>query len=83
MMMHWGPLGLIVVLILVVLIIYYFVLLVRAIIEMLQYNVHSVLLTFAFIALIPLPPTLVMGVMILIIWRHHKKEILAGQGRTQ
>ena len=34
MLMHWGPLGPIVVLILVVLIIYYFVRLVRAIIEM-------------------------------------------------
>ena len=61
MLMHWGPLGPIVVLILVVLVIYYFVRLVRAIIEMLKYDVHSVLLTFAFLALIPLPPTLVMG----------------------
>ena len=50
---------------------------------MLQYDVHSVLLTFAFLALIPLPPTLVMGIMILIIWRYHKRDILPGQSQTQ
>ena len=83
MLMHWGPLGLIVVLILVVLIILYFVLLVRAIIDMLRHDVHSVLLTFAFLALIPFPLTLVMGIMILIIWHYHKRDILPGQSQTQ
>ena len=55
----------------------YLVLMVRAIIDMLRYDVHSVLLTFAFLALIPFPPILVMGIMVLIIWHHHKRDILA------
>ena len=57
----------------------YLVLMIRAIIGMLRYDVHSVLLTFAFLALIPLPPIVVMGIMILIIWHYHKKDILAGE----
>jgi hypothetical protein len=57
----------------------YLVLLVRAIIDMLRYDTHSVLLTFAFLALVPLPPIVVMGVMVLIIWHFHKKDILARQ----
>ena len=44
---------------------------------MLRYDVSPVLLTFAFLALIPLPPLLVLGIMILIVWRYHKKDLLA------
>ncbi len=68
---------------LIVVVIGYLVLMARAIIEMLRYDVHGVLLTFAFLALIPLPPILIMGIMILIIWHYHKKDIRAGerQGR--
>ena len=61
----------------------YLVLLVRAIIDMLRYDVHGVLLTFAFLALIPFPLILVMGIMILIIWHYHKKDILAGERQTR
>ena len=57
----------------------YLVLMVRAVIDMLRYDTHSVLLTFAFLALVPLPPIVVMGIMVLIIWHFHKRDILAGQ----
>ena len=61
----------------------YLVLLVRAIIGMLRYDVHGVLLTFAFLALIPFPLILVMGIMVLIIWHYHKRDILEGQRQTR
>ncbi len=57
----------------------YLVLMVRAIIDMLRYDVHGVLLTFAFLALVPFPLILVMGIMVLIIWHYHKRDILAGE----
>ena len=66
-------------LVLITLLIVYLVLMVRAVIEMLRYDVHGVLLTFAFLALIPFPLILVMGIMVLIIWHYHKKDILAGK----
>ena len=59
------------------LVIVYLVFMGRAVIDMLRYDVRSVLLTFAFIALIPLPPLLVTGIMVMIIWHYHKKRILA------
>lgn len=61
----------------------YLVLMVRAIIEMLRYDVHAVLLTFAFLGLIPFPLTLIMGIMILIIWHYHKRDIVAGRRQTR
>ncbi len=61
----------------------YLVLMVRAIIDMLRYDVPSVLLTFAFLALVPIPVILIMGIMILIIWHYHKKDILAGKRQTR
>ena len=61
----------------------YLVLMVRAIIDMLRYDVHGVLLTFAFLALIPFPLILVMGIMVLIIWHYHKRDILAGNRQTR
>jgi len=61
----------------------YLVLMVKAIIEMLRYDVHGVLLTFAFLALIPFPLILVMGVMVLIIWHYHKRDILAGKRQSR
>ncbi len=60
----------------------YLVLMARAIIEMLRSDAHGVFLTFAFLALIPVPPFLVLGVMVLIIWHYHKRDILAGKRRT-
>lgn len=61
----------------ITLVVVYLVFMARAVIDMLRYDVHGVLLTFAFIALIPLPPILVTGIMVMIIWHYHKKHILA------
>jgi len=61
----------------------YLVFMVRAVIDMLRYDVHGVLLSFAFLALIPVPLILVMGVTILIIWHYNKKDILAGKRQTR
>ncbi|MES9965626.1 MAG: hypothetical protein ABW116_19020 [Candidatus Sedimenticola sp. 20ELBAFRAG] len=66
-------------LVLITLVVVYLVFMVRAVIDMLRYDVHGVLLTFAILALIPFPLFLIMGVMILIIWHYHKKDILAGK----
>ncbi len=60
----------------------YLVLMARAIVEMLRSDVHGVFLAFAFLALIPVPPVLVLGIMILIIWHYHKKDILARDRRA-
>jgi hypothetical protein len=70
-------------LVLVAAVVVYLVLIVRAIIDMLRYDVHGVLLTFAFLALIPFPLILVMGIMVLIIWHYHKRDILAGKRQTR
>ena len=70
-------------LILIGAVIVYLVLMVRAVIDMLRYDTHGVLLTFAFLALIPFPPIVVMGIMVLIIWHYHKRDILAGEKQTR
>ena len=70
-------------LLLVMLVVVYLVLMVRAVIDMLRYDVHGVLLTFAFLALIPFPLILIMGVMVLIIWHYHKKDILEGKRQSR
>lgn len=54
----------------------YLALMVRAILDMLRHGVHAVLLTFAFLALIALPLFVIMGITVLIIWHHHKKDLL-------
>ncbi len=56
----------------------YYVLLVWAIVQMLQRDAHSVLLVFSFIALLPLPPFLIMGILILIIWALYKRTPVPG-----
>ena len=61
----------------------YLVLMVRAIIDMLRHDVHAVLLTFAFLALVPFPLILVVGITVLIIWHYHKRDIIAGQRQTR
>jgi hypothetical protein len=70
-------------LVLITLVVVYFVFMVRAVIDMLRYDAHGVLLTFAFLALIPIPLIMIMGVMILIIWHYHKKDILAGERQSR
>jgi len=68
---------------LIVALVVYLVLMVRAIIDMLRFDVHGVLLTFAFLALVPFPLILIMGIMVLIIWHYHKRDILAGERQTR
>ena len=70
-------------LVLITLVVVYLVFMVRAVIDMLRYDVHGVLLTFAFLALIPFPLFLVMGIMVLIIWHYHKSDILAGKRQSR
>ncbi len=68
---------------LIAVVVVYLVFMVRAVIDMLRYDVHGVFLAFAFLALIPLPPILILGITILIIWHYHKKDILAGKRETR
>jgi len=68
---------------LIALLVVYLVFMVRAVIDMLRYDVHGVLLTFAFLALIPFPLIMIMGIMILIIWHYHKQDILAGKRQSR
>lgn len=49
---------------------------------MLRHEASPVLLTFSFLALIPFPLILVLGIMILIIWHYHKKDLLQRPPRT-
>ena len=55
-------------------ILYYF-LLVRAILEMLRQDTNMVLMAFSFLALVPFPPMLILGIAIIIIWHIHKKSL--------
>ncbi len=57
------------------LLVLYYALLVRAILEMLRLDVNKILLTFAFLSLMALPPTVLLGIFILIIWHYHKKTL--------
>lgn len=59
------------------LLVLYLVLIMRAIIQMLRHDASPVLLTFSFLSLIPFPLILVLGIMILIIWRYHKRDLLS------
>ena len=50
----------------------YCILVARALLEMLRYGANPILLTFAFMALIPAPPLIVMGAVLIIIWRKYR-----------
>ena len=56
------------------LVLYYF-LLVRAILEMLRPDANMVMMAFSFLALVPVPPLLILGIVIIIIWHIHKKSL--------
>ncbi len=60
------------ILILVLLIVYY-VLLVRVVLDMLRRKANTVLLVFAMLGLIPLPPSIILGVLVIIIWTLHSR----------
>ena len=57
------------------LLVLYYVLLVRAILQMLRAKANQVLLTFALLSLLPVPPVIFLGVSVLIIWHFHKKDL--------
>ncbi len=61
----------------IVVVVVYLVLMLRAVVDMLRHDVQGVFLAFALLALIPFPPFMVLGITILIIWRQHKKDLLA------
>ena len=72
-MMNWTPamgwgmgLG-------VLILIVYYVLMARTVLQMLRVGANPALLVFALLALIPVPPTLVMGIVLMIIWALHNK----------
>ena len=65
--MGWG-LGL-AALILVV----YYVLMARTVLQMLRAGANPALLVFTLLALIPVPPFFVMGIVLMIIWALHNK----------
>ncbi len=66
-------LGIGVAIVLLLLLIPYYIYLVRAILEMLRQPASPVLLAFALLALIPLPPLILLGILLLVIWRRHKE----------
>ncbi len=61
----------------IVAVVAYLVLMIRVVIDMLRHDVQGVFLAFTFLALIPFPPFMVLGIAILIIWRYHKADLLA------
>ena len=73
MMMNWTPaMGWAMGLAVLILIVYY-VLMARTILQMLRVRANTALLVFALLALIPLPPILIMGIVLMIIWALHGK----------
>ncbi len=60
------------ILILVLLVIYY-VFLVRAVLDMLRQKANTALLVFAMLGLIPVPPLIILGVLMIIIWTLHSR----------
>ena len=56
-----------------VLLVFYYVLLVRAVLDMLRRKANTALLVFAMLGLIPLPPLIILGVGMIIIWTLHRR----------
>ncbi|HUU28365.1 MAG TPA: hypothetical protein VM123_11175 [archaeon] len=61
--------------VLFVLLVLYYVFLARTILQMLRSEVNTVLLVFAFSSLLCIPPTVIMGILVMIIWKLHKKTL--------
>ncbi len=51
----------------------YYVFMSRTVLQMLRVGANPALLVFALLALIPLPPTLIMGIVLMIVWALHNK----------
>ncbi len=56
----------------VLILVVYYVFMARTVLQMLRSDANFALLVFALIALIPLPPFLIMGIVLMIIWSRHK-----------
>ena len=65
--MGWG-MGLAVLILIV-----YYVFMARTVLQMLRVGASPVLLAFALFALIPVPPILILGIVLMIIWALHNK----------
>ncbi len=61
------------------LLVVYYVLLARAVLEMLRRGANIVLMIFSFLALIPLPLMLILGILMIIIWHIHKRDLAVAQ----
>ena len=55
---------------LLILIVYY-VFMARTVLQMLRVGANPALLVFALLGLVPLPPLLIMGIVLMIIWSLH------------
>ena len=53
----------------------YYVFLVRAIVEMVRRRAHTALTVFSFIALIPVPPFIILGILLMVIWHRFKETM--------
>ena len=73
-MMNWAPAGMgwMLLLCLLLLVVYY-VFMARAVLQMLRVGANPALLVFALLALFPVPPTIIMGIVLMIIWAQHNK----------
>ncbi|MHA1597091.1 MAG: hypothetical protein ACTSV1_00065 [Alphaproteobacteria bacterium] len=60
--------------VIIVLIVYYYFL-VGAVLEMLRADAPTVMLVFAYLSLIPVPPFLILGILNLIIWHCVRKDM--------
>ena len=60
---------------LVVLLVIYYIFLIRVVLEMLSKETNQVLLVYTFLALIPLPIFIILGITILIIWNAYKRNL--------
>ncbi len=56
----------------VLILVVYYVFMARTVLQMLRNDANFALLVFALLALIPLPPFLIMGIVLMIIWSRHK-----------
>ncbi len=59
--------------VLLAILVIYYIALIRIILAMLQGETNPVFLFFAFLGLVPLPFTVIMGIMVMIIWKLYRK----------
>ena len=52
----------------VLILVVYYVFMARTVLQMLRVGANSALLVFALLALIPIPPFFIMGIVLMIIW---------------